>query len=411
VLIVGVDVITMIERMAETGTAPTDGCTLFGVGYEDAFERLKRKYLLTRFDRGGSAEKFVVGPYGSGKTHFLRQLMEMAREMDCVTAEVILNKDLEFTKSLIVYREVAKGIRAPGSWTTGIRTLLIASLDQIRQQANANEAVAAQLVERWVAALDQVGFELEAFGRIAKMGLLAHLQGDGDTFEATCRWLDGEVSDRLLSKRLEVSPVGRAEENLHGRRALLSLFQFVKHARFHGTVLTFDEAEQGLAVDRRRMERILSMLQSGINAVSDLERGSALVIYAFTPDLVDQMERFAALQQRVADPGPGFGFFDGNTLAPRIDLTKRSDPTKELKAIGRRLVDLLFDHVDELPTHTKQEVVAVVDDLAEEIAAEDLSSSNRRMMVKRTCAMLSRLHDGDVLDSRPMPDLISEGEV
>ena len=49
-----VDVLAMIERMAEYGTAPSDGCALFGVGYEDAFARLKDKYLEARFARGGS---------------------------------------------------------------------------------------------------------------------------------------------------------------------------------------------------------------------------------------------------------------------------------------------------------------------------------------------------------------------
>ena len=73
----------MFERISENGTAPSEGCKLFGVGYEEAFERLKRKYIIERFERGDSAEKFVHGPFGSGKTHFLRQLMEIAREARC----------------------------------------------------------------------------------------------------------------------------------------------------------------------------------------------------------------------------------------------------------------------------------------------------------------------------------------
>ncbi|MFN8517274.1 MAG: BREX system ATP-binding domain-containing protein [Thermomicrobiales bacterium] len=116
-----INVIAMIERMAEYGTAPSDGCALFGVGYEEAFARLRDKYLDARFARGDSAEKFVVGPFGSGKTHFLRQLMELARSLDCVTAEVALNKDLDFTRSLVVYHEVTREIRTPGTDERGLR--------------------------------------------------------------------------------------------------------------------------------------------------------------------------------------------------------------------------------------------------------------------------------------------------
>ncbi|MFA5385207.1 MAG: hypothetical protein WC364_11190 [Eubacteriales bacterium] len=54
------EIVDMLERMAEHGHAPQDGCSLFGVGYEDAFKRLREAYLERRFKRGGSAEKFVV---------------------------------------------------------------------------------------------------------------------------------------------------------------------------------------------------------------------------------------------------------------------------------------------------------------------------------------------------------------
>lgn len=401
----------MYERMAQYGTAPTDGCALFGVGYEDALERLKRKYLEQQFKRGASAEKFVIGPFGSGKTHFLRHLMELSREMGCVTAEVVLNKDVDFTKSLVVYREVTREIRAPNLDGRGIQSLLVASLDCVRQQAAGNTPMADRLAEGWVAGLDKVDFELEAFGRVARQAFEAHLQEDEATFTAACRWLEGDVADRGLARELSLSPVGKSEENLHGRRCLLSLFQFVRHARFQGTVVTYDEAEQGLGVDRRRMDRILSMLQSNINAIADLKRGSALLVYAFTPDLVEQMERLAARQQRVADPGPDYGFFDGNTLAPRIDLTRRGDPGQELRAIGHRLVDLFDKQVGWDNGVERGRVLATVDELAERIALEDISSSSRRTMVKGTCALLVRLYDEGTLDTTSMPKRVEEDEV
>ena len=102
------DVIGILETVAENGHAPKSGCGLFGVGYEDAFTRLKEKYLVERFGRGGSAEKFVIGPFGSGKTHFLRELLEIAQTEDCVSSEVALNKDIDFTHALTTYKEVVR---------------------------------------------------------------------------------------------------------------------------------------------------------------------------------------------------------------------------------------------------------------------------------------------------------------
>ncbi len=407
----GVDVIGMIEGMAEHGTAPTDGCALFGVGHEEAFERLKKTYLERRFGRGGSAEKFVVGPYGSGKTHFLRQLMELSRGMGCASAEVMLNKDLDFTRSLNVYREVIREIRAPSTDQKGIRALLVASVEQVRAQAGGNTDIADRLAATWVEGLDKGNYELEAYGRVARRALEAHLLGDTATFDAACRWIEGDVGDKVLARELFVSTVDKSEENVHGRRALLSLFQLVRRAKFRGTVLTFDEAEQGLAVDRKQMDRIMSMLQSGINAVSDLREGSALVVYALTPELFEHVEKFAALQQRVADPGKGEGFFDGNTLAPIIDLAPRTDLVVELRTRGRSLVDLAYGAPEWDSPVSKADAVATVDRLAEEIGLEDVSSGSRREMVKRTCAMLIRTLDGGDLDTSPRPERDDEAEV
>jgi hypothetical protein len=394
-----INVIAMIERMAEYGTAPSDGCALFGVGYEEAFARLRAKYLDERFARGDSAEKFVVGPFGSGKTHFLRQLMELARAMDCATAEVALNKDLDFTRSLVVYREVTREIRTPGADERGIRPLLAAALDQVRGRAAGNAALGDRLVAGWIAGLDKTDFELETFGRVLRQGFEAQLREDDATFVAACRWLDGEVSERTLARELGLTPVAKAEENLHGRRMLLSLFQFIRAAGFRGTVVSYDEAEQGLDVARRDLPRILSRLQSNINAVADLRNGAALIVYAFEPGLVEKLDQFPALQQRLIDPGPGYGFFDGNTLAPRIDLTFRDNPERELRAIGLRLTELLYQHATRDLGADQRRVGTIVAELAHEIATADPTSANRRTMVKRTCAMLIRLHDEGVLDT------------
>ena len=59
------NVLDIFEQIAESGHAPKYGCRLFSVGYEDALERIRVQYLESRFDRGLSAEKFVVGPFGN----------------------------------------------------------------------------------------------------------------------------------------------------------------------------------------------------------------------------------------------------------------------------------------------------------------------------------------------------------
>lgn len=405
------DVIAMLEGMVENGHPPAEGCQLFGAGYDEAFSALKETYLLDRFDRAGSAEKFVVGPFGSGKTHFMRHLMEIARDLDCVTSEVSLNKDLQFTDSLMVYREVAREVRAPGRTDRGIKYLMLACLDKVRENAPST-ADPDQFAEAWIAGLDDGTFELESFARIAKIALASNLRSETSIFESACRWLGGEVNDRILAKDLSLVPIPKSEHNLHGRRAMLSMFQLTRRSGLRGTVVGFDEAEQGLSVDKKTMGKINSLLQSGINAMANLKGGAALIIFALTPDLVEEMKSFAALQQRISDPGPGESFWDGNHFASLIDLSYRDDPVAELRSIGAGLVDMLYDRTHSEVRPPKDLAISQVAHLAAEVNDSDASVSSRRTMVRRTCRMLLDLQrKGTTSGSDELPSPSPEGEV
>ncbi len=401
-MIENIDTLEILERIAANGTAPKAGCSLFGFGYEDAFDRLRDKYLVKKFKRGGSGEKFVVGPYGSGKTHFLRHLMEIARGLDCVTSEVSLNKTVDFTESLVVYREVVRELVAPDEGK-GVKGLLRSIRDRVASIAD-NPEEGDRLVSMWAAGLEEAQLNLVELGRISKRAFDALIANEEDLLESCCRWLGGEFFDRALCKQLEVSTVSKTEQALFAKRAFLSWLQLIRHAGFAGTLVCFDEAEQGFSVDKKKMQKILSMLQSDINAVADLERGSALIVYALTPDVVERMEDFAALQQRVSDPGPNQGFFDGNTLAPKIDLTmRREDVTEELEGMASALVDLFYSRHGNEITIDAATVRQRVSQIAQEVSATEMSSSNRRTLMKRVATMLLTVFDDGVLDEVPRP--------
>ena len=397
------DVLHMLERMAQLGTAPEHGCGLFSVGFDEPIDRLRSTVIEKRFRRGASDMKFVIGPYGSGKTHFLRHLQEEASSADCVTSEVPLNRDVDFTKTMVIYREVAREIRAPGTAKRGMDELVRTMVARIKEPAADRES-AAVLVDLWFETLDRVDLLLPDFARIVKRAIRALEIAEDAEFDACVRWLSGAMTDRALAKELGVQAVTQAEENLHARRSMLTLFQIIRHAGFRGMIVAYDEAEQGLSVDRKKTERILSMLQSSINAFADTPDASTLVVFALTPDFIAKMETFPALQQRVADPGPGMGFFDGNTRAARIDLGARNSDD-DLKEIGRRLVDLLYDHHGQELAEPKDALVTEVERLADRVLDEDVTSGNRRTMVKRTATRLLQAYDGsDYLLDDPAED-------
>lgn len=379
----------MLIEMASTGTAPEEGCSLFGVGYDDALERIKQLYLMEFFDRGDSAEKFVVGPFGSGKTHFLNQLLEMSREVVCATAKINLNKEIDYTKGMQIYRELVREIRPTPAPKKGLSFLLKTALTRIAGEAP-DQASQEDRLRAWMDQYEADYYELYEFGRILHTALLALIRRDRERYEEALRWLSGAIDEARLAKSLGVPRFGSAELDRLSRRMMFSLFQFIKAAGFRGTVVGFDEAEQGLNVSSTKMHKILSALMSGINAVNALRNGAAFIVYAITPDLADRLRQFPALQQRLVPPSPEQHFFAGNTLAPIIDLTMRREATEDLRAIGLRLYDLaarVFH--DELPQSWSREAGrAEIERLARETVREDLSAGNRRLMVKKTCTYI-----------------------
>lgn len=386
---IGNQLLGMFESLAALGTAPPEGCSLFGVGYDTAFAQLRQKFLIEWFDRGISAEKFVIGPFGAGKTHFLRQLMEIAREHDCVTAEVSLNKNIDFTSGLVVYEEIACQLRAPGDEAKGLRSVLLHAMQRVHDRAASAGMPGDEILEAWGAGLEATTFESPAFGRVLRRAVEAHRTGDTDAFEAAVRWLSGEVTDKGLSRSVGEGVLSAQQLKVHAHKAKLSLFQFVRHAGYRGTVVGFDEAEQSMAVDKKKMAKIFSHLLGEINAIAALHRGSALVVYAVTPDVMEKIQlEMPMLMQRLADPGPGQGFFDGNALAAKIDLTQRGDAVDDLARIGERLTTLFFRQVPEADRTREAEALSVVRTIATVVAAEEASSSARRVMVKRVCAGL-----------------------
>lgn len=410
------DLIEIFQDMASTGQPPLQGCVDLGVGYEDAFKRLENTYLTRFFNVGRSAEKFVVGPYGSGKTHFLRQTLEIARKNNCATAEVQLSRNIDITKSLIVYKEVAREIAVPGQKSKGIDGLLKAYYNKVRSQ-DSDPEISDDFVRSAIEALKDTEFEHPGFRRVLIRTLTAIVRGEEDTIDAGCQWLSGEITNHRLANVLNTNTIPAAEQDAFGRRAMFSLCQFIKAAGFTGTVIGFDEAEQAANVPAKQLNKILSMARSEIDAITRLQGGAVLILYAFTPDVIQEMQRYPALQQRLAEPDPSRRFFDGNDLSPQIDLAQpfqvnNSNSLIILQRIGERLVNLMFDtYQKEMQVFDKNSILAACHDWADEIDARNASISNRRDMVRLTCSRLLHMyHTGSLEGFAEPPELSHAGD-
>lgn len=399
-------------RMAENGTAPDIGCALFGVGFSDVFEILEREYLERTFRLTASSEKFLVGAYGSGKTHFLRHFSEISRRRTCVTSEVQLNKSIDFTRYLAVFQEIAKNLRPPRGQEKGIKSLLRAAAGRLarvlaKKFGHDPNGDVAFLVRSWCKNLDPDSFESPSYARALRLALEAVVDRNEDSLDGLARWLSGNFNDRPLCRQYDLAYVEKADQSRQASQALLTLGQFIRRVGFRGTVIAFDEAEQGLDVDRRRFDRILSLLQSSINDVADLQGGALLLMWAFTPELLDRFNEFPALQQRIFSSTP---FFANNPRAAVIPLERDRPREEELKEISTSLANLYFD-VKEVPENVREVVLQECLTTAAEIARQDPGISSRRSAVKATCARLLAVQGSREIQADLEDDFEDDDEV
>ncbi len=243
---------------------------------------------------------------------------------------------------------------------------------------------------------------------------------DDDVVERGAMWLEGDVVNKAVCKTLGESPITASEQNRFGRKAIFSLCQFLKAAGFQGTVLSFDEAEQAADVGKKKRDDILSMLRSESDAIQNVRGASIFLLYAFTPDVIKEMNKYPGLQQRISEPNPKHRFFDGNVHSPIIDLQQPYENEKDtsllfLHKIGERLVNLFCDaHGDRLSLDSREMLKASYE-WADEIDSKDQSIQKRRDMVKLTCSKLLEIYDKDRAakpeGQRPAGGEETEGEV
>ena len=70
----------IVRKLGESGIPPTRGLEAYTVGMDSLLGTLTSEYLGGYLRDGGSSFKLVVGEYGSGKSHFLYRLRDIAWE-------------------------------------------------------------------------------------------------------------------------------------------------------------------------------------------------------------------------------------------------------------------------------------------------------------------------------------------
>jgi len=198
---------------------------------------------VERIAEGGSAIRFVIGEYGSGKTFFLNLIRSIALEKRLVTVHADLHPDrrLQSTdgKARNLYAELMRNLatRAKpegGALPSVVERFVSSALTEARTRAVSPEVV----IREKLAALSELvgGYD---FAEVVAAYWRGHDSGNEALKADAVRWLRGEFSTRTDARRaLGVRSI-IDDADVYDQLKLLA--RFVRLAGYEGLLVCLDE--------------------------------------------------------------------------------------------------------------------------------------------------------------------------
>jgi hypothetical protein len=311
-----------ILQSLRAGVVPRRGHQHIQVGRADEVRALVQD--IDRIRDGGSAIRFVIGEYGSGKTFFLFLIRSIALEKGLVAATADLSPDrrLHATggQARSLYTELMASLATRtkpegGAVASVVERFVTSALQEARERGSAAETV---LQER-LGSLSEMtgGYD---FAEVIAAYWRGHDQGDDRLKSDAVRWLRGEFSTRTDARKALGVRTIIDDDNLYDQLKLFA--RFVRLAGYGGFLVCLDELVNlyKLANSQARAsnyEQILRILNDSLQGVSV---GLGFVLGG-TPEFLLDTRRglysYEALRTRLTQNrflGEGFRDFTGPVL-------------------------------------------------------------------------------------------------
>lgn len=231
---------TIIQAL-RAGVVPKFGLHLIQVG-----RKLEVEALLSDIDRiseGGSAIRFIIGEYGSGKTFFLNLIRTIAMEKGLVTASADLNPSRRLFstsgQSKSLYMELVRNLstrtKPEGGAMVGIVEKFIANT---KKDAKDNSLTMEELIQLKLNALTELvcGFD---FAQAVTCYYQGFEQGDDELKNNAVKWLRGEFATKTDARK--ALGVRNIIDDATYYDQLKLLAKFIRIAGYSGLLVCMDE--------------------------------------------------------------------------------------------------------------------------------------------------------------------------
>jgi hypothetical protein len=287
------------------GVVPRTGLHLIQVGRVRELDALIQD--IKRITEGGSALRFIIGEYGSGKTFFLSLVRTIALQEKLVTVHADLTPDrrLQATggQARALYTELMRNLatRAKpegGALASVVERFVTSAISEGRDRSLSPEAV---IRERLAHLTELVGGY--DFAEVIAAYWRGHDTGDEALKANAVRWLRGEFGAKTEARQALGVRTIVDDSNVYDQLKLLA--QLVRLAGYGGLLVCWDELVNlyklsNVQARKSNYEQILRIL-------NDVLQGTAHglgVLMGGTPEFLTDTRRglysYPALQSRLA---------------------------------------------------------------------------------------------------------------
>jgi hypothetical protein len=296
----------LVIQSLQAGVVPRRGQHLIQVGRNEEVKAMIRD--IDRLVEGGSAIRFVIGEYGSGKTFFLSLVRSIALEKKLVTAHADLTPD--------------RRLHATGGQA---RALYAELMQNLATRAKPEGGALPSVIERFVASAATEGREREIEPEAVIRERLAHLSemvGGYDFAEVVAaywrghdsgdevlkgnaiRWLRGEFTTKTDARSALGVRTIVDDANVYDQLRLMS--QLVRLAGYGGLLIGLDELVNLYKLANAQARK--SNYEQILRILNDCLQGSSVglgFVLGGTPDFLMDTRRglysYQALQSRLAE--------------------------------------------------------------------------------------------------------------
>lgn len=308
---------TQIVESLRSGIPPKRGIDQYSVGNEKLLSGVEKYHFSGIGDRG--IIRFVSGSWGAGKTHFFRQLRELAFRENLLVSNVELDKNnVALNKFERVFYAIVSNVETPSA-SEPATPVQAAPFGAVLRESLAylgsgkrdpgGDVSYEHLAKATEALMSNHGIDID-FKKIVRQYWETFLPEGAEpaVIEETrgelLQWFSGEGTVGSFRKRFGVSKTVSKE---NAKLMLQSLAEFVRQAGYGGLLILFDEAEQAYSIMRKSQLRDAhNNLLSLINNIESL--AGLFLLYATTPDFFSDPKHgiiiYGALSGRIGKPDP-----------------------------------------------------------------------------------------------------------